>query len=195
MTIPRLAVITAALSSIAASAAWGQAYQFEVEAKLYELDADEQLPEEIEFSTIGSFERTEIEFAGQEPAYGEDHWGKTELARDKTDLKGPLVYYYDVHKIEAMKQRVAEADVVDEKASFPVPRSSDAACASFWIGCGGRIRISSPPPRKSDEGLTVKAVEQPKGRSRYDDMPSGAKTEENCIEVNYTDSELLGVVP
>lgn len=189
MSRVRLAILATAVSSTVASISWGQGYQLEVEAIEFNVTSSTELPEVIEFTPIGSFERTEIEFAGHDAAYGDNYWGETKLGRKKINLDGPLVNYYEVQDIQAMKQRVAEADVVDESASFPVPRSS---VRPVYGRC---FLIARPTPRKSTAGLVVKTVEQPIGRSRYDEKPSINNVDQEFIVVNYADSELLGMSP
>lgn len=194
MNYLRLAILTAIVSSTCASTLWGQNYKYEFEAREFDVASTARMPQEIELAPIGTLKRTEIEFAGHDSAYGENHWGEMELGRNKTNLNGPLVFYYEVHEIEAMKQRVAEADVVDEGATFPKRRSSVARGLCF--GC--RTVFARPPVApKETAGLTVRTVGEPVGRSRYDGKPAVAiaKDKNGFIVVNYADSELLGLAP
>jgi hypothetical protein len=85
--------------------------------------ADLRSPSELDltFEPLAEVTRFGVRFKDLPEFYNGDQWTMVDPNYSNQPIGDLLVYFYDVPSYATMKQRVREANVVDEEATFPLP--------------------------------------------------------------------------
>lgn len=126
----------------------------------------------------------DVDMKDQPELYEIDQWSDSEpqfLMRGTFDK---LVYVYDVPLPwdPTMIERVRQARVLDEEATFPIPVRFAGRCRS----------VATAKRRGPDPTIFVMSVPERNQPDRYSDLPQG---EEPFVILDLAESEHLGMVP
>ncbi|WP_442483408.1 hypothetical protein [Aeoliella sp. SH292] len=126
----------------------------------------------------------DVDMKDQPELYEIDQWSYAEPERHLAGTFDMLVYVYDVPLPwdPTMIERVRQAKVVDEEATFPLP-----------VRFAGRCRgVETVKRRGPDPTVFVTSLPERNQSDRYSDLPQG---EEPFVILDLAESEHLGMVP
>lgn len=126
--------------------------------------------------------RYEVQPEGQPGMYDIDQWSGLAPETDGVATSDLLVFFYDVPWDASMKERVRQADVVDEEATFPIRSETWHA-----ISCSGFHRRAKTSP---SQFAIFAPISERNESSRYADVPNGG---ESFIIIDFAESEHLGM--
>jgi hypothetical protein len=126
----------------------------------------------------------DVDMKDQPELYDIDQWSDSEPQLLMRGTFNKLVYVYEVPLPwdPTMIERVRQAKVVDEEATFPVP-------VRFAGRCKG---VETVKRRGPDPTVFVTSLPERNQSDRYSDLPQG---EEPFVILDLAESEHLGMVP
>jgi hypothetical protein len=126
----------------------------------------------------------DVDMKDQPELYEIDQWSDTDPQLLMRGTFDKLVYVYEVPLPwdPAMIERVRQAKVVDEEATFPIP-------VRFAGRCISRETVNRRGP---DPTAFVMSLPERSQSHRYSDLPQG---EEPFVILDLAESEHLGMVP
>lgn len=100
--------------------------------------AELRLPSEAElnFEPLAEVTWSGVRFKDQPDLYNDDQWTIVDPIYARHPIGDLLVFLYDAPWDSTMKQRVREANVLDEEAIFPVPFDrcqEESEALGFWV--------------------------------------------------------------